>query len=59
MQHPGVYGKNKVSKIHDNVRSVIIEKMDENFKNLSHKTGKKHTLLCMDMVFISGDKSRC
>ena len=47
---------NKVSHMDDNVNSMIADKIEGNFGNLSRTTGKKHIFLGMDIKFIGGNK---
>ena len=47
---------NKVSHMYINVNSVISDNIEENFGKLSCTTGKKHTLLGVDIKFIGGKK---
>ena len=47
---------NKISHMDDNVNSMIADNIEEKFGKLSHTTGKKHTLLGMDIEFIDGKK---
>ena len=47
---------NKVSHMDENVNSIIAANIEEKIGKLSHTTGKKHTLLGMDIEFIGGKK---
>ena len=49
-------GDNKVPNMDDSVNSMISEKIEEKIGNLSCTTGKKHTLIVMDIEFIGGKK---
>ena len=42
--------------MYDNVNSMIAENIEETFGKLSHRTGKKHTFLGVDIKFIGGKK---
>ena len=47
---------NKVSHMYDNVYSMIADKIEETFGEISHTTGNNHTFLGTDIEFIGGKK---